>query len=183
MADDGLGLVDMTGRWVGFYPYLRVQIGAFPMTAELRQEGNRIIGEMYDQITEHSELLERFFELRRDELSSTGRSQIEWAIHQFGAETVVVNWRLPDTSDFEGRITGDRVEFTKTYRGSFEGAWAVGGREIGSVERRGHRVQYSGHLDREKGFIAGEWFIRRSGLFGRILPPESREFFELYNKT
>ncbi len=183
MIDDGLGSVVMTGRWVGFYRHRSESQGAFPIIAEIRQEGNRITGEMYDQITDRSNFLEELLEWGREDLSSFHRLRIERTISQLGTGTVVVNSRLPDTSDLDGKITGDRVEFAKTYRGSWEFNWSVGGIELGSKERKRHQVHYCGHIDREKGFIAGEWTIWRPGLLGRILPAQGRGTFELYQKS
>ncbi len=61
--------------------------------------------------------------------------------------------------------------------------WRAGDKELGSVTRKGHKVHYAGHLDPEKGFILGEWVIRRRGWLGRFLPPEGRGGFELYRKS
>ena len=183
MADDGLGPIDVTGRWLGFYRYRSEQMGAFPITADIRQEGSRISGEMYDQITDQSEFLDTLIETRREDVSRLGRLNLEAMIRRFGDREIVVNSRLPDTSDLEGTITGDRVEFTKAYRGLYEVKWSIGGTEIGSREFEGHKVHYSGLLDREKRFIAGEWVIRWRGLLGPFLPPRARGTFELYQKS
>ena len=77
-------------------------------------------------------------------------------IEQFGKESVVVTTRLPDTSDLDGRITGGVVEFTKTYRGAMETDWIVKGHEVASAQRRRHKVQYSGNLDRDRMCIDGK---------------------------
>lgn len=183
MTDDGLGSVAMTGRWVGFYRHRSEYLGAFPITAEIRQDGNRITGEMYDQITDRSNFLEELLEFRREDISPLSQLKMEEMIRQHGTGTVVVSSRLPDTSDIDGKISGDLVEFTKVYRGSMGFNWSVSGKEIASVERKRHKVHYSGHIDREKGFIAGEWTIRRPGLLSRFLPPTARGTFELYQKA
>ncbi|MDB5350127.1 MAG: hypothetical protein JWN86_1374 [Planctomycetota bacterium] len=183
MADDGLGPIDLTGRWVGFYRYRLHELGTFPITAEVRQECDRITGEMYDQITSREELLDTLIEANRDDLSPGRRLRLEASIRRFGVGEVIVNSRLPETSDIEGKVADGLVEFTKAYRGASEVEWSVGGKQIGSETRRGHKVHYSGRLDREVGCIAGEWVIRRRGLFGRFLPPEARGGFELYRKS
>ena len=183
MAEDGLGPIDVTGRWVGFYRHRSEWLGAFPITAEVRQEGDRITGEMYDQITDRSELLDTIIQAHRDDLSPGRILQLEAAIRRFGDGAVTVHSRLPHTSDIEGTVAGGLVEFRKTYRGALEVEWSVGGRGIGSARREGHEVRYSGHLDREKGIIAGAWAIPRRGLLGRFLPPEGRGTFELYRKS
>ena len=156
MADDGLGPIDLTGRWVGFYRYRRHELGTFPITAEVRQEGDRITGEMYDQITDREELLDTLVEADRDDLSPGRRLRLEASIRRFGEGAVVVNSRLPESSDIEGKVADGVVEFTKSYRGALEVEWSVGGRQIGSGRRRGHKVRYSGRLDREAWCIAGE---------------------------
>lgn len=182
MADDGLGPIDVTGRWVGFYRYRLHELGTFPITAEIRQVGERITGEMYDQITDRSELLDTLVEANRDDLPPGKRLQLEASIRRFGEGAVLVNSHLPETSDIEGKVADGLVEFTKAYRGAVEVEWSVGGRRVGSGARKGHRVHYAGRLDGE-GCFAGEWTIRRRGLLGRFLPPEARGGFELYRKS
>jgi hypothetical protein len=183
MTDDGLEPAEVTGRWVGFYRYRSEQLGVFPIVAQINQSGDRITGEMYDQITDISDSLERILEAHQEDMTQGRRRKLERVIKQFGTDSVVVASRLPDTSDLEGRITGSLVEFTKTYRGSNDVTWIVKGKEIAGLQRRRHRVYYSGHLDRESKCISGEWSIRLRGLLGRFLPPLSRGGFELYWKS
>ncbi len=183
MTDDGLEPVEVTGRWVGFYRYQSEHLGVFPLVAEIHQAGDRVTGQMYDQITDVSDLLERLVEAFQDDITQGRRRKLEKVIEQFGKESVVVTTRLPDTSDLDGRITGGVVEFTKSYRGAMETDWIVKGHEVVSAQRRRHKVQYSGHMDRERMCIEGEWIIRQAGLLGRFLPPEARGSFELYKKS
>lgn len=183
MADDWLDAVNMTGRWVGFYRYRSEELGFFPITAEIRQEGNRITGEMYDQITELSDRLDRKLELMGDDIPPALRARLQRNMAQLGTGEIVMNSRLPDTSDIEGMIDGGLVRFTKSYRGSHTYNWSVGGRIIGAGERPHHRVYYSGRFDGEGRSIAGEWLIRMTGLLGRFLPPSARGGFELYKKS
>lgn len=183
MADDGLGMIDMTGRWVGFYRQRWEQLGTFPITAEIRQEGNRVTGEMYDQITDRSELLDTLVEAHRADIPLGKRLRLEAIIRRFGSGSIVVDSRLPETSDIEGTVGGDLVTFTKSYRGAVEFHWSVEGKEVGTVAREEHKVHYSGRLDREHMCLTGEWVIRRRGWLGRFLPPEGRGTFELYRKS
>jgi hypothetical protein len=180
---DGFGIPDLTGRWLGFYRYRSEEMGLFPITAEIRQEGSRIAGEMYDQVTERTGLLERLLELCREDITPWQRSKLERAMAQVGTREIEVRTHLPDAADLKGRIAGDRVEFTKAYRGPVGVYWFVGGTPVGSGERERHCVHYSGQLDSERGMIAGHWTIRRPGLLGRFLPPQARGTFELYKKT
>jgi hypothetical protein len=183
MVNEGFGHFEMTGRWVGFYRHRFEQLGAFPITAELQQDGNRITGEMYDQITDRSEFLETMVEIVREEISPVRRIQLEKVIQRFGSGTVEVESRLPETSDIDGKVDGHLVTFTKAYRGSMEIHWKAHGKPLGSVTRENHKVHYAGQLDLEKGCIVGEWIIRRRGWLGRFLPPEARGGFELYRKS
>lgn len=182
MADDGLGPFDVTGRWVGFYRHRWEEMGTFPITANVRQEGEALLGEMYDQIPDRSQPLDRILEIVRDDLSPLKRWNVEATIRRFGTGAVVVSSTLPETSDLVGTVRGDQVAFTKTYRGTCQSQVTVGGRVLRTLWRDRHRVHYAGRLDREKGCLAGEWIIRRRGLLGRFLPPESRGTFELYRK-
>jgi hypothetical protein len=182
MADDGLEPVDVTGRWVGFYRHRWGQLGTYPIIADLNQTGNRITGEMYDQITDQSNYLDSLLAICGRDISSEARRGLEAMIRRFGAE-IVGNSRLPDTSDIQGRIAGNRVEFTKTYRGVLEMAITVREHEVGSLRWEGHKVQYLGHLDLERICIAGRWVISHRGFLGWILPPQSWGSFELYKKS
>lgn len=183
MTDDGLGPINVTGRWVGFYRHRWEQLGTFPITAEIRQQGERITGEMYDQITDRSEVLDRLIEVCREGISDWHRRRLEAIVKRLGTEAVVVSSRLPETSDVEGTVNGDFVQFVKCYRGSVEMKLTADGVDVGSVERRGHKVHYSGNLDRELGCIVGRWVIRWRGLLGRLLPPKGWGTFELYRKS
>ena len=118
MADDKLESIDVTGRWTGFYRYISDGMPPYPIAAEIIQTGSRLRGEMYDQITDVSDTLERILELRRTELPTAVAWRAYETIRQLGSKTMVVSTRLPDTSDIEGTIHGDQVEFTKFYRGT-----------------------------------------------------------------
>ena len=182
MTDDGLELVDLTGRWVGFYRHRWEQLGTYPIIADLSQTGDKITGEMYDQITERSDFVDDFVEVIGKDIASETRRRLEQTVRRFGTETVR-NSRLPDTSDVQGRIKGSQVHFTKTYRGAMEVTWTVEERTVAAFRRDGHKVQYSGHLDRDRMCITGRWIIRQRGLFGWVLPPEGWGSFELYKKS
>ena len=94
-----------------------------------------------------------------------------------------MNYRLPDKSDIRGKITGNHVRFTKSYRGATEFTWTVQEQTVATSRRDGHKVQYSGHLDRDRMCITGRWVIKKSGLLGWISPPEGWGSFELYRKS
>jgi hypothetical protein len=181
MSDYGLELVDLTGRWVGFYRQRWEQLGTFPIVADLVQTGRKITGEMFDQITAKSNYLDDLLEVYREDLSDRVRQNWVNAIRQFGTE-VVRNFRLPETSDTRGSIKGSRVQFVKSYRGAMELTFNVGEKQLGSLRRERHRVHYSGQLDRERMCITGKWTIAHRGLLGWVLPPQARGTFELYSK-
>lgn len=183
MIDDGLEPVELTGRWVGFYRYRSEQLVMFPIVAEIRQTGCRITGEMYDQITDSSDFLERLVKRYEEDTTEASRRTLEAVIEQFGKETVSVTSRLPDSADLDGRITGSVVQFTKTYRGSTDWTWSVKGKEVATVKWQQHTVHYSGDFHRDSMCIDGQWIIRQRGLLGRFLPPLARGGFELYRKS
>jgi len=182
MTDDGLEPIDVTGRWVGFYRHRWEQLGTYPIVAEIQQTGNKIIGEMYDQITERSDYFDDYVELLGRDISYETRRQMQQMIIQFGTD-VVRNSRLPETSDIQGKLTGSQVQFTKTYRGAMEVTWTVEEKPVASVRRDRHKVQYSGHLDRDRMCVTGRWTIRHMGLLGWLLPPQGWGSFELYRKS
>jgi hypothetical protein len=107
---------------------------------------------------------------------------LETTIRRFGTETIRTA-HLPDTSDIRGRVAGNRVEFTKTYRGAQEVTYTVREHEVSSFRRENHEVRSSGHLDLEQMCIAGRWVIRYRGFLGWILPPNGWGSFELYMKS
>jgi hypothetical protein len=174
MTDDGFGPIEMTGRWVGFYRHRWEQLGTFPIIADLCQNGDKITGEMYDQITHRSDYLE-------DYAAILGAHSLQDVIRQFGTETVR-NSRLPDTSEIQGKITGSQVQFIKTYRGALEITLTVGEKEVDTFRRDRHQVHYSGDFDRDRMCIVGSWVISQWGLLGRFMPPQARGSFELYRK-
>ena len=183
MADEGFGSADVTGRWTGFYRYRSEEVGNFPIVAEIRQQGGRISGEMYDQVTDVSDTLERFLEIRGDEISPLRRSSLEKTVSRLGSQSFIVTYQLPDTSDIAGTIQGEQVKFTKTYRGPVVHNSTLDGKIVGSLMQTCHTVYYSGQLVREQGFISGQWLIKRRGFFAGLLPPRSWGAFELYRKS
>lgn len=180
MPDDRFGSPELTGRWVGFYRHRSADTRAFPITAEIHQDGKRITGEMYDQITDREDLLEQLIELHQDKIDAWNQRRLDQVIEQFGSGIIMVNSHLPETSDIDGTIAGNVVRFTKCYRGSHTISWTVRGEPIRSVTREEHKVCYAGHLDRERNCITGEWVIRFRGFLGQFLPPIARGPFELY---
>jgi hypothetical protein len=182
MTNDRFDQIDVTGRWVGFYRHRSEQAGSFPIIAEIRQNGQRMTGEMYDQITDRSNQLDEFLEKYRDDITSYQKHRLEKALKHFGKESVVSS-HLPDTSDIDGTITGNLVRFKKTYRGNVKAAFTVGEQTVRTKQHRGHSVYYSGELDGENMCIRGEWFIRTKGLLGHFLPPAARGTFQLYQKS
>jgi hypothetical protein len=182
MNVDGLAPVEVTGRWVGFYRHRWEQLGTYPIVADLRQAGGKIMGEMYDQITDRSDYLDDYVEVIGEDIAYETRRRFEQVIRRFGTETVR-NSRLPDTSDIQGKITGSQVQFTKSYRGAMEITWPVDEKTVASARRDGHKVQYSGYLDRDRMCITGRWVIKQRGLFGWALPPAAWGSFELYKKA
>jgi hypothetical protein len=182
MTDDGFQLVEVTGRWVGFYRHRWEQLGTFPIVAEIQQTGNQISGEMYDQITERSEYFEDYVELVGKDIGYETRRQMQQMINQFGTDAVRIS-RLPETSDIQGKITGSQVQFTKTYRGAMEITLTVEEKTVASVRRDRHKVQYAGHLDRDRMCITGRWTVRQWVMLGRFLPPQAWGSFELYRKS
>ena len=182
MREYGLELVDLTGRWVGFYRHRWEELGTYPIIADLSQNGTRITGEMYDQITKRSDYLDEFVELIGKDISQESRRRLEQMVKRFGTETVH-NARLPDTSDIKGLIKGSQIQFMKTYRGAMEITLTVGEKKVGYFSRQNHKVHYSGHMDLERSCITGRWTIRQWGLLGWILPPQAWGTFELYRKS
>jgi hypothetical protein len=182
MSDYGLELVDLTGRWVGFYKHRWEEFGTFPIIADLSHTGSRINGEMFDQITDRSVYLDELLEVCGNDVSEHVRQNWVNGLKRFGTE-IVQSSHLPETSRIDGKIAGTKVTFTKTYRGAYEVSWSVQEHEIGSRRRPDHKVHYAGHLDLERMCLTGNWTIRRWGLLGWLFPPQAWGTFELYRKS
>ena len=159
MTDEGLGPVELTSRWVGFYRHRWEQLGTYPIVANLVQTGKKIKGEMYDQITDRSDYLTDMVEIFGKNISAERQHELRVWIRLFGQESVRHS-HLPDTSDIKGRIRGNRVEFKKTYRGAWEVTCTTLESQVSYSRREKHKVHYAGHLDVERMCLAGRWLIR-----------------------
>ena len=80
MTDDGLEPVEVTGRWVGFYRHRWEQLGTYPIIAVLCQNGDKLTGEMYDQITNRSQYLDDFVEVIGKDIAYESRRRFEQVI-------------------------------------------------------------------------------------------------------
>jgi hypothetical protein len=179
MTDDGREPVDVTGRWVGL-SYGWEKPGRYPIIADLRQFGDRITGEMYDQMRDRSDNLGNSVVILGEQIPFDIRRKFEQVIGRFGTETVP-NSRLPDMSEIQGKIAGSHVQFTKTYQG-LETTWTLGEKQVGTFRRNGHKVRYSGDLNRDRTCIAGTWVMLQRALTGGFLPQQAWRSFELYRE-
>jgi hypothetical protein len=141
MTDGGPEPVEMTRRCVGFYRHRWERLGTFPIIADLRQNGDRLTREMYEQVTNQLAYLDDFVEVIGKNIATETRCRLQQMIRRFGTETVR-NSRLPDTSDVHGRLTGSLVQFTKTYQGAMQVTLTVEEDSVASFRREGHNVQF-----------------------------------------
>jgi len=82
-----------SGRWFGFYRHRSEQLGTNPIVADLCQTGYTITGEMYDQVTDRSNLLETLVEAFQEDISRWRKWNLEKWVEHFGKESVVVTTR------------------------------------------------------------------------------------------
>jgi hypothetical protein len=148
---------DLTGRWVGHY----AQGGReFPITADLRQAGDRLSGTMRDGHPVHEYSLAEAADLAG--LPAGGEEEFEERLREAAPGLppgrVRCVTRLPTGSVLDGRRSGATVEFVKTYRGDTVHEYRVGGQAVGTVSP-GHAVRYQGQLDRDEAVIEGQWVI------------------------
>jgi len=179
MTDKRLEPVELTGRWTGISQCWE-QLGRYPIIADLRQTGDNIRGELYDQMRSRSDYFGNSVVILGEQIPIDIRRKFEQLIRRFGTETVP-NSRLPDMSEIQGTITRSQLRFTKTYRG-LETTWTAGEEQVGTFPRDGHKVQYSGEFDRDRMRITGRWVITQWGLPGRFLPQQARGSFEFYRE-
>ena len=59
----------------------------------------------------------------------------------------------------QGKITGRKVQFTKTYRGAIEITLTAGEKQLELIRRDRYQVQYSDDFDRDRMCIVGSWVI------------------------
>ena len=183
MTDEAFGSTDLTGRWAGFYRNPITRIDNFPLVADIRQEGTRISGEMCDEITDLSDDFRKVLEVRGSEIPVLLRFQIKLVLLLYGSRSVGFSFQLPESSDLMGTVRGDRVKFTRVYRGTTFSETIVDGEGVGRQAKPGHRVHYSGRHDLEQGCISGRWSVRLRGILGLLLPPVGGSTFELYKKS
>ena len=180
MTDDGFESFDVTGRWVGF-SHRWENPRRYPIIADLRQTGDNIRGEMYDQMRGRSDYFGNSVVILGEQIPIDSRRKLEQVIRRFSTEAVP-NSRLPVISEIQGTITGSQVRFTKTYRG-LETRWTVGEKQVGTFRRDGHKIQYSGDFDRDRECIVGTWVITQRAQLGRFQPQQARGSFELYRNS
>ena len=111
MTDDGLEPVEVTGRWVGFYRHRWEQLGTYPIIAVLCQNGDKITGEMYDQITNRSQYLDDFVEVIGKDIAYESRRRFEQVIGRFGrrpSETLVCLTRPTSRERSRGAMSSSR---------------------------------------------------------------------------
>jgi hypothetical protein len=183
MPDDEFGPPILEGRWTGFYRNPATRIDNFPLVAEIRQSGSEISGEMYDQVTDISDDFREVLEARGNEIPLFLRLQIKLVLSIYGPRTVGFKFRLPEVSDICGTIRGDRVKFTKVYRGAMRSETMVDGKVVGGREKPFHQVHYTGLYQLERGCISGRWAIKAPGILGLLLPSLGSGAFELYKKS
>lgn len=147
-------ICDLTGNWTGFY---RQHDHVRPISAHLVQRGGVFAGTMNDGETSFEMSVT---ELAQEAALPPGADEVitarlrEEVPEEKGPIRVVS--KLPPYSIIEGRIDGDRVEFTKTYQGEHFSGYRVGEKLVG-VPRMNHQVRYHGTIAAD--VIAGRWLI------------------------
>lgn len=115
MTDDELEPVELTGRWVGI-SHRWEKFERYPIIADLRQTGDNIRGEMYDQMRSRSDYFGNSVVILGEQIPIDTRRKLEQVIKQFGTETVP-NSRLPVISEIRERSRGARSGSQRTTGG------------------------------------------------------------------
>ncbi|MBK9387836.1 MAG: hypothetical protein IPN34_23720 [Planctomycetes bacterium] len=129
---------DLSGTWRGHYLQARARYG---IAMEVAQEGARLRGRMRDEHT----LIAGTEKLRGDD---PGEDPTDY-------ELLIT---LPEHSEIEGEVDGDRVSFVKRYLGKHT-ARALSERNELEVEIDGHHVLYAGHIEEGGAVLRGFWRI------------------------
>lgn len=148
---------DLSGRWAGYYS----QRGhKRPITAEIEQEGEHLVGRMSDELTAFetsvSEMaMEEGLPPGADErIVEQVRTLCPWAL----TEEVRAEVELPSDSVLEGEVQGDAVRFRKTYQGPFFTGYRVGDVRIG-IAGEDQQVHYRGLISADGRVIEGQWLL------------------------
>jgi hypothetical protein len=149
--------VELTGRWVGHYLQRGQQ---FPITADLKQVGQRVSGSMHDGRPDRECST---FEAACDAGLPPGadeqiEAKLREAVPDAAAGPIRYVSHLPTASALEGRCSGKTVYFVKTYQGTSFGGYKVGDKLVG-VQKDGHAVHYEGYLSSDGLVIEGRWWI------------------------
>jgi hypothetical protein len=170
---------DCSGSWSGHYVHDNPLIAdrSYPIHAELRQIGNRLEGEMMDEVTETVLSLHKLVEAYQDSMGKLDSLRVESMLRH--NPSTIVQSILPAASVIRGRVREELVTFTKTYQGPFLTRWKAAEMVLGASRRDRHSVYYSGTIDWTTNRIEGAWLIRRPGLFGRFSSPLCTGMFSL----
>jgi hypothetical protein len=150
-------LENLTGRWVGHYD----QRGkAYPVTADLVQDGAKLAGSMRDgQPDRDCSLFEATVEAG---LPPGADEQIDANLRALIPDAPAAAIRslshLPPDSEIVGHCEGRNVSFVKSYRGTSFSGFRVGDKILG-MEAEGHSVQYQGQLSSDGLQLEGRWWI------------------------
>jgi hypothetical protein len=129
---------DLSGNWRGHYLQAR---GRYGISMEVAQEGTRFRGRMRDEHT----LIAGIEKLGGDEPDEVP-TDFDLLI------------TLPEHSEIEGEVDGDRVSFLKRYLGKHT-ARAFSEQNELEVEIDGHSVFYSGSIEESGEVLRGFWRI------------------------
>jgi len=148
---------DLSGFWTGFY----TQHGhRRPISAEIEQDGEQIVGRMSDALTEFDRpiaemAMEEGLPPGADErIVEQVRTVCPWAL----TEEVRAEVELPAESVLEGEVVGDAVRFLKTYQGPFFAGYRVGDVRVG-ITGHDQKVHYRGLLSPDGSRIEGQWLL------------------------
>jgi hypothetical protein len=170
---------DCSGSWSGHYVHDTPSYAdrSYPFHAELRQVGDRLEGEMMDEVTETALSLHKLAEAARDSMGKLESQRVATMLRHHPGTIVQSN--LPAASSIRGRVREDLITFTKTYQGPALTRWKEAEIVLAASRRDRHSVHYSGTIDRTTNRIEGAWLIRRPGLFGRFSSPLCTGMFSL----
>jgi len=152
-----LDRIDLSGHWSGFYTQ---HDHRRPISAELSQDGDRLIGTMNDDCT----VIERSVsELAMEEGLPPGADekiveQIRSMVPEVPSGPIRAETQLPPRSHLEGEVDGRAVRFLKTYQGPSFTGYRVGDFRVGMLGE-GQEVRYRGLLNDDGTVIEGQWQI------------------------
>jgi hypothetical protein len=176
--------VDWNGQWHGYYKYSKSHpLGwltdrEFSFTANLIQQGAVLKGTIIDEDTHLDLPFRDYLGAISNHLDDQARRNYEDFLSMYPDARFVVS--LPRQASLNGRVSKDKIVFTKRYLSNGGHYLESGGERISGSETQNPPIEYSGTIDSRNAVIVGRWVIYQKTFFGIFRRPDGEGSFRLY---